>query len=73
MTYRPYPDADRALHQLDRHTATPRPLHFASPATAQLFAGVAAAVQEFGSSLAASLDRMRAASERPASSEETSG
>lgn len=63
MTYRPYPNIDRALRQLDRHIDEVGPITEAAPRAAtpfgqQLIDGTSAAVQAVGSSLAASFAKM---------------
>lgn len=64
MTYRPYPNADRALRQIDRHIDEAGPITEAAPRAVtpfgqQLIDGTNAAVQAVGASLAASLAQMR--------------
>lgn len=76
MTYRPYPNPDRARHQLARHDnetgpvlRLPRPLsHFEK----QFFEGAAAMVKAAQPGLELAAARFRAAFQpRPVSSEET--
>ncbi|MGV9756947.1 hypothetical protein ACWDUC_14165 [Streptomyces tricolor] len=74
MSHRPYPNADRARHQLDRHAdetgphAEPRPVTPMERQLAEAAAAVMRAVQPNGITLA---DRLRAAFQpRPTSSEE---
>lgn len=74
MSYRPYPSAGRALHQLDRHEdetgprAEPRPMTPMERQLAEAAAAVMRAVQPNGITLA---DRLRAAFRpRPAGSGE---
>ena len=76
MTYRPYPSADRARHQLDRHDdetppyiRAPRPM---SQFERQFFEGAAALMKAAQPGLGLAAARLRAAFQpRPASREET--
>lgn len=72
MTYHPYPNVDRALHQLARHDdetppySEPRPL---SPLERQLLEGATAMVKAAQPGLAAVAANLRAAFQpRPAGS-----
>lgn len=74
MTHRPYPNVDRALHQLDRHDdetpplSEPRPLTPMERQLASAASAVMRAVQPDGITMA---DRLRTAfTLRPAGSEE---
>jgi hypothetical protein len=64
MTYRPYPNPGRARRQIERHEYEAPPLSGAparplSPFEQKLVEGATAAVQAVGSSLAASLAKLR--------------
>lgn len=72
MTHRPYPNPDRARHQLDRHGDETPPLTAWRPMTPleqTLIEGASAMVRGAAPVLAA----MVAGFKRPAGSEETSG
>ena len=64
MTHRPYPDVDRARHQLDRHDDETPPLappRQMSPLERQLFEGASAIVKAAQPGLELAAARLRAA------------
>jgi heme oxygenase len=75
MSYRPYPDADRARHQLDRHDNETPPLSDGSEEAGTFAAPrilISDEVREAMGALLASVGAsLRAAFERPVGSEET--
>jgi hypothetical protein len=78
MTYRPYPNADRARHQIERHDDETPPLSDGSRQPPSLFGQRLLISEEAQAAMGASLAKvgasLRAAFQpRPAGSEETSG
>jgi hypothetical protein len=71
MTYRPYPNPERARHQLDRHDDETPPLRPPRPLSQferQFFEAASAAARAGGLAMAAMVEGFR----RPVGSEETS-